>query len=70
MNKYIFFAIILCVSCKKNNPNNEVVKKETTNTVSFFEDKFNNRVQMDSLRNKILLHGDTLAYRQARKIYI
>ena len=64
----IIFTFVFCGCNKSNVKDNQTIV--STNTVSYYDDKFQDRIKMDSLRNRILNHGDTIAYKNAREIYI
>ncbi|RZJ52077.1 MAG: hypothetical protein EOO44_12905 [Flavobacterium sp.] len=62
----IFILLLITISCKKEN---EEIIIESENSGTYFQKKINNLVLMDSLHNRIVEHGDTLAYYHIQGIY-
>lgn len=64
----IIFSLVF-FNCKDKIEKKIIPKNESKSTVSLYLEYFNDRKKTDSLMDKILYKGDTLAYRELSMIY-
>lgn len=63
----VFFVFYACNKKNNNHKNNEY--EESTNTFSFYNEKFMDDVQIEKLKNAVQEKGDTLAFKELEEIY-
>ena len=64
MNKIFFFFIFLLLACKGEN---SIDNAKPMN--SGYVNDYNNKIKMNELHNRVILTGDTIAFRNLKHIY-